>query len=134
MSETVILVPEPEPDPSPEPAADHGIEIGRLQAENEELRKKVEEMESRLTATEHTANEAVDIALSQPEPDIALSQPELEPEPDWETFRDPAYEEDIIALFAEDEEEEEAVIVEEPPVTEEPKEAPIEKKKGWWII
>ena len=125
MSETVILVPEPEPDPSPEPAADHGIEIGRLQAENEELRKKVEEMEERISIAERNANDAVD---------IALSQPELEPEPDWETFRDPAYEEDIIALFAEDEEEEEAVIVEEPPVTEEPKEAPIEKKKGWWII
>ena len=126
MSETVILVPEPEPDPPPVPDADHGIEIGRLQAENEELRKKVEEMEERVSIAERNANDAVD---------IALSQPETEPEPDWESFRDPAYEEEIIALFAEeDEEEEEAVIVEEPPVTEEPKEAPIEKKKGWWII
>lgn len=90
MSETVILVPEPEPDPSPEPAADHGIEIGRLQAENEELRRKLEEMEERVSIAERNANDAVDIALSQPAP---------EPEPDWETFRDPAYEEEVLLKF-----------------------------------
>ena len=123
MESKVIVVPStPDPAPNPDPPTnpDHGVEIGRLMAEHEELRRKLEEMQEHVAAVESTANFAADVATI-PNPD---------PEPDEDSLREPALEELLAAMYAGDEDEEEAVVVDEPPP---PPPAPPEKKK-WWVI
>ena len=122
MESNVIVVPgTPDPLPNPDPPPDHGVEIGRIQAENEELRRKIEEMEEHVAEVESTANFAADVATS----------PTADPEPDEDSLREPALEELLASMYAGDQdEEEEAVVVDEPPP---PPPAPPEKKK-WWVI
>lgn len=122
MESNVIVVPgTPDPLPNPDPPPDHGVEIGRIQAENEELRRKIEEMQEHVAEVESTANFAADVATS----------PTEDQELDEDSLREPALEELLASMYAGDQdEEEEAVVVDEPPP---PPPAPPEKKK-WWVI
>lgn len=123
MESNVIVVPStPDPAPNPDPPTnpDHGVEIGRIQAENEELRRKIEEMQEHVAEVESTANFAADVATSP-----------IEEKVDEDSLREPALEELLASMYAGDQdEEEEAVVVGEPPP---PPPAPPEKKK-WWVI
>ena len=124
MNEVVVVTPDPEDTPkNPDPPhEDHGIEIGRLQAENDELRRRLEALEQQVESAQMTAENAIDVA-------VAANGKEIEE--DYDSMRDEAFEEMIIALF---EDEEEAVIVEEPePEPEKPAEVKPEKK-AWWVI
>ena len=126
MESNVIVVPgTPDPLPNPDPPPDHGVEIGRIQAENEELRRKIEEMQEHVGEVESTANFAADVATS------VANSPIEDQELDEDSLREPALEELLASMYAGDQdEEEEAVVVDEPPP---PPPAPPEKKK-WWVI
>ncbi len=127
MNEVVVVTPDPEDTPkNPDPPhEDHGIEIGRLQAENDELRRRLEALEQQVESAQMTAETAIDAAVAANDKEI---------EEDYDSMRDEAFEEMIIALFEDEEEEEEAVIVEEPePEPEKPAEVKPEKK-AWWVI
>ena len=128
MSEVVVVTPDPEDTPkNPDPPhEDHGIEIGRLQAENDELRRRLEALDQQVESAQMTAETAIDVAVAANDKEI---------EEDYDSMRDEAFEEMIIALFEDEEEEEEAVIVEEPPTTEPEKPDDVKpEKKGWWVI
>ena len=127
MNEVVVVTPDPEDTPkNPDPPhEDHGIEIGRLQAENDELRRRLEALEQQVESAQMTAETAIDVAVAN----------DKEIEEDYDSMRDEAFEEMIIALFEDEEEEEEAVIVEEPPTTEPEKPDDVKpEKKAWWVI
>lgn len=58
--------------------------VGRLEAENAELRAAVENLQAAQVITEAVAETALDAALSEPEPVVEVVEPEPEPEPERE--------------------------------------------------